>query len=100
MGKTTLIYSKYIIAVQGTSVEGDHIRIVTLNNVNYDVFVVTFLRGNFSDPFYSAEMRSNNKRKRSGNFKISLVRFSSIQSHDFCDAVASEKTRRHEKRTR
>ena len=28
--------------------------VIDINNVNYDVFAVTFLWGNFSDPFYSA----------------------------------------------
>ena len=52
-------------------------------NVNDDVFAVST---NFL-PFYSAKKRSNNKPKGGGNFKISLVRSSSIQSHDFCDSV-------------
>ena len=73
--------------VIGNVIGNDLDNVIDINNVNYDVFAVTFLWGNFSDPFYSAEKRSNNKRKRSGNFKISLVRFSSIQSHDFCDSV-------------
>ena len=50
--------------------------ILTMWMVNDDVFVVS----NFSDHFYSAKKRSNNKQKRGGIFKILLARAGSNQS--------------------
>ena len=49
-------------SVNNNVIGNDLDNVIDINNVNYDVFAVTFLWGNFSDPFYSAEMRSNNKR--------------------------------------
>ena len=40
--------------VIGNVIGNDLDNVIDINNVNYDVFVVTFLWGNFSDPFYSA----------------------------------------------
>ena len=41
-------------SVNNNVIGNDLDNVIDINNVNYDVFVVTFLWGNFSDPFYSA----------------------------------------------
>ena len=40
--------------VIGNVIGNDLDNVIDINNVNYDVFAMTFLWGNFSDPFYSA----------------------------------------------
>ena len=41
-------------SVNNNVIGNDLDNVIDINNVNYDVFAVTFLWGNFSDPFYSA----------------------------------------------
>ena len=41
-------------SVNNNVIGNDLDNVIDINNVNYDVFAMTFLWGNFSDPFYSA----------------------------------------------
>ena len=41
-------------SVNNNVIGNDHDNVIDINSVNHDVFAVTFLWGNFSDPFYSA----------------------------------------------